>query len=170
MKLREWHSCLPDILQLGTTYSHRLSTNSPLHLSHMAVELTIHRALLRTLSADTPHALRATIRTAARARLASAMKLIESPQPEHTQSFWGFAAATQVAMIGSFAGLLWATSAETEEAVEFVDQLERLRWALQTRASAASFLHEALRMPDDEVGDLVALRQATSVDYIPAWD
>jgi hypothetical protein len=39
------------------------------------------------------------IRTA-RARLASAMRLIESLQPEHTQSFWGFAAASQVTMIG----------------------------------------------------------------------
>ncbi|KAL4970888.1 Zn(II)2Cys6 transcription factor [Aspergillus stella-maris] len=170
MKLREWHSSLPDNLQLGTTYSHRLSTNGPLHLSHMAAELTIHRALLRTLSADTPPALRSTIRTAARARLGSAMKLIQSLQPEHTQSFWGFAAASQVAMIGSFAGLLWATSAEPDEAVEFVDQLERLRWALQMRASAAPFLHEALRMLDDEVGDLVALRTATSVDYIPTWE
>ncbi|KAL4873029.1 hypothetical protein BDV12DRAFT_182653 [Aspergillus spectabilis] len=170
MKLREWHSSLPDNLQIGTTYSHRLSTNGPLHLSHMAAELTIHRALLRTLSADTPPALRSTIRTAARARLASAMKLIESLQPEHTQSFWGFSAASQVAMIGSFAGLLWATSAETEEAVEFVNQLERLRWALQMRASAAPFLHEALRMLDDELGDLVALRTATAVDYMSTWD
>ncbi|KAL4886987.1 fungal-specific transcription factor domain-containing protein [Aspergillus karnatakaensis] len=169
MRLREWHSTLPDNLQLGTTYSHRLSTNGPLHLSHMAAELTIHRALLRTLSADTPPALRSTIRAAARARLASAMKLIESLQPEHTQSFWGFSAASQVAMIGSFAGLLWATSAETEEAVEFVNQLERLRWALQMRASAAPFLHEALRMLDDEVGDLVAIRTATAVDYMPTW-
>ncbi|KAL2822004.1 fungal-specific transcription factor domain-containing protein [Aspergillus granulosus] len=168
MKLREWYSSLPDNLQLGTTYSHRLSTNGPLHLSHMAAELTIHRALLRTLSADTPPALRATIRTAARARLASAMKLIESLQPEHTQSFWGFAAASQVAMIGSFAGLLWATSAEADEALEFVNQLERLRWALQMRASAAPFLHEALRMLDDEVGDLASLRTATS-DHLLAW-
>jgi hypothetical protein len=170
MKLREWHSSLPDNLQLGTTYSHRLSTNGPLHLSHMAAELTIHRALLRTLSADTPPALRSTIRTAARARLASAMKLIESLQPEHTQSFWGFSAASQVAMIGSFAGLLWATSAENEEAVEFVNQLERLRWALQMRASAAPFLHEALRMLDDELGDLVALRTATAIEYMSTWD
>ncbi|KAL4955320.1 hypothetical protein BDW69DRAFT_204641 [Aspergillus filifer] len=162
MKLREWHSSLPDNLQLGTIYSHRLSTNGPLHLSHMAAELTIRRALLRTLSADTPPALRSTIRTAARARLVSAMKLIQSLQPAYTQSFWGFAAASQLAMIGSFAGLLWTTSAEPEEAVEFVDQLESLRWALQMRASAAPFLHEALRMLDDEVGDLVALRTATS--------
>ncbi|KAL2835263.1 fungal-specific transcription factor domain-containing protein [Aspergillus cavernicola] len=169
LKLRDWHSSLPDNLQLGSTYSHRLSTNGPLHLSHMAAELTIHRALLRTLSADTPPALRSTIRTAARARLLSAMKLIESLQPEHTQSFWGFAAASQVAMIGSFAGLLWATSAETDEAVEFVNQLERLRWALQMRASAAPFLHEALRMLDDEVGDLVALRTATSADQMSPW-
>lgn len=164
MELREWHAALPASLQLESTPSLRLSTNGALHLSHMATELTIHRALLRVLSPDTTPSLRSTIRTAARARLTSAMGLIESFQPEHIQSFWGFAAAAQVALVGSFAGLLWATSPQMDEAAGYVEQLEKLRWILQVRASAAPFAREALRMIHEEVGDLAAVKAATFRD------
>lgn len=165
MELRAWHTAVPDSLQLEPTPSLRLSTNGALHLSHMAAELTIHRALIRTLTPDSPSSLRSTIRTAARARLTSALNLIESFQPEHIQSFWGFAAAAQVALVGAFAGLLWATSAETDEAAGYVEQLEKLRWVLQVRAPAAPFAREALRMLHEEVGDLAAVKAATFRDY-----
>jgi hypothetical protein len=164
MELRDWHAALPTSLQLESTPSLRLSTNGALHLSHMAAELTIHRALLRILDPDTAPSLRSVIRTAARARLASAMGLIESFQPEHIQSFWGFAAAAQVALVGSFAGLLWATSPQVDEAAGYVEQLEKLRWVLQVRASAAPFAREALRMLHEELGDLAAVKAATFRD------
>lgn len=164
MELREWHAALPTSLQLESTPSLRLSTNGALHLSHMAAELTIHRALLRVLTPDTASSLRSAIRTAARARLTSAMNLIESFQSEHIQSFWGFAAAAQVSLVGAFAGLLWATSAEMDEAAGYVEQLEKLRWILQIRASAAPFAREALRMLHEEVGDLAAVKAATYRD------
>ncbi|KAJ5331890.1 hypothetical protein N7476_001673 [Penicillium atrosanguineum] len=164
LELREWHATLPASLQLESTPSLRLSTNGALHLSHMAAELTIHRALLRVLTPDTASTLRSAIRTAARARLTSAMNLIESFQPEHIQSFWGFAAAAQVALVGAFAGLLWATSVEMDEAAGYVEQLEKLRWILQIRASAAPFAREALRMLHEEVGDLAAVKAATFRD------
>lgn len=164
MELREWHAAVPASLQLESTPSLRLSTNGALHLSHMAAELTMHRALLRALTTDTPSSLRSAIRTAARARLTSAMNLIESFQPEHIQSFWGFAAAAQVALVGAFAGLLWATSPGVDEAAGYVEQLEKLRWVLQVRASAAPFAREALRMLHEEVGDLAALKAATYRD------
>ncbi|KAJ5603439.1 hypothetical protein N7537_006395 [Penicillium hordei] len=164
MELREWHAALPASLQLESTPSLRLSTNGALHLSHMATELTIHRALLRVLNPDSAPSLRSAIRTAARARLTSAMNLIESFQPEHIQSFWGFAAAAQVALVGAFAGLLWATSPEMDEAAGYVEQLEKLRWVLQVRASAAPFAREALRMLHEEVGDLAAVKAATFRD------
>ncbi|KAJ5663274.1 hypothetical protein N7507_004005 [Penicillium longicatenatum] len=164
MELRDWHAALPTSLQLESTPSLRLSTNGALHLSHMAAELTIHRALLRVLDPDTAPSLRSVIRTAARARLTSAMGLIESFQPEHIQSFWGFAAAAQVALVGSFAGLLWATSPQVDEAAGYVEQLEKLRWVLQVRASAAPFAREALRMLHEELGDLAAVKAATFRD------
>ncbi|KAJ5518561.1 hypothetical protein N7453_000983 [Penicillium expansum] len=65
MELREWHAALPASLQLESTPSLRLSTNGALHLSHMATELTIHRALLRVLTPDSAPSLRSAIRTAA---------------------------------------------------------------------------------------------------------
>ncbi|KAJ6094896.1 hypothetical protein N7467_002409 [Penicillium canescens] len=164
MELREWHAAVPANLQLESTPSLRLSTNGALHLSHMATELTMHRALLRALTPDSAPSLRSAIRTAARARLTSAMNLIESFQPEHIQSFWGFAAAAQVALVGAFAGLLWATSPQMDEAAGYVEQLEKLRWVLQVRASAAPFAREALRMIHEEVGDLAALKAATFRD------
>ncbi|KAJ5557003.1 hypothetical protein N7494_000918 [Penicillium frequentans] len=164
MELREWHAALPTSLQLESTPSLRLSTNGALHLSHMAAELTIHRALLRALSPDTVPSFRSAIRTAARARLTSAMSLIESFQPEHIQSFWGFAAAAQVTLVGSFAGLLWATSPQMDEAAGYVEHLEKLCWILQVRASAAPFAREALRMLHEEVGDLAAVKAATFRD------
>lgn len=165
-QLRQWYIDLPDDLKLdATTHVRRLSANGALHLSHMAAELTMHRALLRSLRPDTPSSLSSTIRTAARTRLISALALVETLQPEHTQSFWGFAASAQLAMIGSFAGLLWATSAEGDEALEYVNQLERLRWALQVRGSAVPFVREALRMLDEEIGDLGAVKAATYHDF-----
>ncbi|KAJ5747762.1 uncharacterized protein N7511_009458 [Penicillium nucicola] len=164
MELREWYVAVPTSLQLESTPSLRLSTNGALHLSHMAAELTMHRALLRALTPDTTSSLRSAIRAAARSRLTSAMNLIESFQPEHIQSFWGFAAAAQVALVGAFAGLLWATSPEVDEAAGYVKQLETLRWVLQVRASAAPFAREALRMLHEEVGDLAALKAATYRD------
>ncbi|KAA8651363.1 hypothetical protein EYZ11_000937 [Aspergillus tanneri] len=164
-RLQQWYTVLPDGLKLETTaHVRRLSATGALHISYMAAELTIHRALLRALKPDTPPSLRSTIRTAARARLLSAMSLIEALQPEHTQSFWGFAASAQMAMIGSFAGLLWATSAEVDEAIEYVNQLERLRWALQVRGSAVPCVREALRLLDEEVGDIAAVKAATYQD------
>lgn len=164
MELREWHAAVPASLQLESTPSLRLSTNGALHLSHMAAELTIHRALVRALTPDSAPSLRSAIRTAARTRLTSAVNLIESFQPEHIQSFWGFAAAAQVALVGAFAGLLWATSPQMDEAAGYVEQLEKLRWVLQVRASAAPFVREALRMLHEEVGDLAAVKAATFRD------
>ncbi|KAF2012987.1 hypothetical protein BU24DRAFT_435284 [Aaosphaeria arxii CBS 175.79] len=161
IELHEWHAAVPPSLRLESSTSLRLSTSGALHLSHMAVELTIHRALLRTLTTNTAPSLRSTIRTAAHARLKSAISLIESFQPEHIQSFWGFAAAAQVALVGTFAGLLWATSAEMEEATGYVEQLEKLRWILQLRAPAVPFAREALRMLHEEVGDLAVVKAAT---------
>ncbi|KAJ5676572.1 uncharacterized protein N7477_002205 [Penicillium maclennaniae] len=78
--------------------------------------------------------------------------------------FGGFAAAAQLALVGAFAGLLWATSVEMDEAAGYVEQLKKLRCILQIRASAAPFAREALRMLHEEVGDLAAVKEATFRD------
>jgi hypothetical protein len=90
--------------------------------------------------------------------------LIGAFQLEHLQSFWGFAAAAQVTLVGALAGLLWATSANADEASEYADHLERLRWILQVWASAIPFAREALRMLDEEIGDLAAMNATPGRD------
>jgi hypothetical protein len=160
LQLRDWHATLPPSLQLDSTPSLKLSTNGALHLSHAAAQLTIHRALLRILTPDDPPSLISAIRGAARARLVSAINLIGAFQLEHLQSFWGSAAAAQVTLVGALAGLLWATSANADEASEYVGHLERLRWILQVWASAIPFAREALRMLDEEIGDLAAIHRS----------
>ncbi|KAF7714905.1 Fungal Zn(2)-Cys(6) binuclear cluster domain-containing protein [Penicillium ucsense] len=157
LQLRAWHATLPPGLQLDSTPSLKLSTNGALHLSHAAAELTIHRALLRILTPDDSPSLIAAIRGAARARLASAVNLIAAFQLEHLQSFWGFAAASQVALVGSLAGLLWLTSGDADEQSDYLNHLERLRWNLQVWASAIPFAREALRKLDEEIGDLASV-------------
>jgi hypothetical protein len=164
LQLRDWHATLPPSLQLDSTPSLKLSTNGALHLSHAAAQLTIHRALLRILTPDDPPSLISAIRGAARARLVSAINLIGAFQLEHLQSFWGSAAAAQVTLVGALAGLLWATSANADEASEYVGHLERLHWILQVWASAIPFAREALRMLDEEIGDLAAMNAAPDRD------
>ncbi|KAF3384276.1 Transcriptional activator protein DAL81 [Penicillium rolfsii] len=164
LQLRDWHARLPPSLQLDSTPSLKLSTNGALHLSHAAAELTIHRALLRILTPDDSPSLISAIRGAARARLVSAINLIGAFQLEHLQSFWGFAAAAQVTLVGALAGLLWASSANADEASEYAEHLERLRWILQVWASAIPFAREALRMLDEEIGDLAAINATPGGD------
>ncbi|KAJ5745890.1 hypothetical protein N7520_011072 [Penicillium odoratum] len=152
MELREWHAGIPALAAA---------------IDERGIASLTHGSRADNSSRITPHSLpslRSAIRTAARARLMSAMKLIGSFQPEHIQSFWGYAAAAQVALVGSFAGLLWATSPQMDEAAGYVEQLEKLRWVLQVRASAAPFAREALRMLHEEVGDLAAVKEATFRD------
>lgn len=121
-------------------------------------------SMYRVLTPDSAPSLRSVIRTAARARLTSAMNLIESFHSEHVQSFWGFAAAARAALVGAFAGLLWTTSPQMDGAVGYVEQLEKLLWVLQVRASAAPFAREVLRLLHEEVGDLAAVKAATFRD------
>ncbi|KOS44263.1 hypothetical protein ACN38_g4794 [Penicillium nordicum] len=49
-------------------------------------------------------------------------------------------------------------------AVGYVEQLEKLLWVLQVRASAAPFAREVLRLLHEEVGDLAAVKAATFRD------
>lgn len=101
------------------------------------------------------------MRTGARTRLLSATAIISQLQPEHTQSFWGFMAAPQLASIGTFAGLLWATSDDGAEAAFYSERVEEYLWSLRVRGQAVPFAREALRLLEAEVGGLGALRVAS---------
>ncbi|KAK1983555.1 fungal-specific transcription factor domain-containing protein [Colletotrichum cereale] len=163
MMLREWYAKLPEALQLQETRLKKLSANGSLHLAYISIDLALHRSLVRNISSSAPPELRVAIRAGARARLASASGIIANLQMEHIQSFWGFAASAQLAGIGSFAGLLWATSDDDAEAKYYADRVEEYLWSLRVRAQAAPFAREALRMLESDVSGLDAVRAAAEV-------
>ncbi|KAK1593604.1 fungal-specific transcription factor domain-containing protein [Colletotrichum navitas] len=163
MMLREWYAKLPEALQLQETRLKKLSANGSLHLAYISIDLALHRSLVRNISSSAPPELRVAIRAGARARLASASGIIANLQMEHIQSFWGFAASAQLAGIGSFAGLLWATSDDDAEAMYYADRVEEYLWSLRVRAQAAPFVREALRMLESDVSGLDAVRAAAEV-------
>ncbi|KAF4976776.1 hypothetical protein FZEAL_6609 [Fusarium zealandicum] len=153
-RLREWHASLPHRLQLQSTKLRELCANGALHLAHAAVEIALHRALVRIMTPDTPGSLYEVLRSTARAKLQSAIELLGSLRPEHTAAFWGSAAAYQAAEIGSLAGLLWATADSFDEMAWCAARVDELRWALRVRGAAAPFAREALRLLERDIGGL----------------
>lgn len=155
LRLRAWHAALPPNLRLDHRPPvGRLSDNAALHLAHAAVEVTLQRVLLRALSPATPPALAAAVRAMAKARVSSAVAMLTSLQPEHTGAFWGAAAAYQIALVGSLAGLLWATTESASETAWCVGKLDELRWFLQVRGQAVPFMRDALRLLDGVAGPI----------------
>ena len=153
-RLREWHAGLPPHLQMDNTNFRELCANGALHLAHVAVEITLHRALIRAMTPDTPEPLHDALRSTARTKVQDAIKLLGSLQPEHTAAFWGSAASYQVAAVGSLTGLLWATAGSAEEMSWCAARVEDLRWALRVRGAAAPFAREALRLIERDIGGL----------------
>ncbi|KAF4987099.1 hypothetical protein FGRMN_10543 [Fusarium graminum] len=160
-RLREWHANLPLRLQLQSTQLRELCANGALHLAHAAVEIALHRALVRITTPDTPTSLYDVLRSTARAKLQSAIELLGSLRPEHTAAFWGSAAAYQAAEIGSLAGLLWATADSFDEMAWCASRVEELRWALRVRGAATPFAREALRLLERDIGGLGMVKSAT---------
>ncbi|KAL5613903.1 hypothetical protein FOVSG1_002966 [Fusarium oxysporum f. sp. vasinfectum] len=159
-RLREWHANLPARLQLQNTQLRELCANGALHLAHAAVEIALHRALVRITTPDTPASLYEVLRSTARAKLQSAIELLGSLRPEHTAAFWGSAAAYQAAEIGSLAGLLWATADSFDEMAWCASRVDELRWALRVRGAAAPFAREALRLLERDIGGLGMVKTA----------
>lgn len=158
LRLWEWSSGLPDSLRLGNKPRGKLCAHGSLHLAHASIEIAISRALVRTLTPRTTEALRTTVRSAAQAKLRAATGLLTSLEPEHTASFWGRAAAHQVAHIGSLAALLWATAETTDEMAWCAAQVGELRWALRVRGQGAPFAREALRLLEHDIGGFGVVR------------
>lgn len=144
LKLKEWYGGLPAAIRLEphsmTSYSpasppatNRLSSIGYLHLGYFATEITLHRAIIRSLSSNSsavdPY-VQLICRGAAKTRLISAMDLVNRLSPQHLRSFWYFASKTNFALIGTFGSLLWATSPGREEADWYRRRLGEYRWTL----------------------------------------
>ena len=140
LKLKEWYAALPTSIRMDssfqagtTTTPTRLSSVGYLHLAYFATEITLHRRIIRSLAVDAqaidPYVAHI-CRSAAKARLISAMDFVNRLTPQHLRSFWYFASKTNFALIGTFGSLLWATSPGREEAEWYRRRLGEYRWTL----------------------------------------
>ncbi|KAI0120909.1 fungal-specific transcription factor domain-containing protein [Hypoxylon sp. NC0597] len=139
LKLKEWYAALPSVIRMdssfqsGSTPSTRLSSIGYLHLAYFATEITLHRRIIRSLETNSqavdPY-VQHICRSAAKARLISAMDFVNRLTPQHLRSFWYFASKTNFALIGTFGSLLWATSPGREEADWYRRRLGEYRWTL----------------------------------------
>jgi hypothetical protein len=131
-----------------------------LHLAYLCTEITLHRHLLRSLSSESNPQLINVVRTAAHARLTSATDFVKSLRPEHLQSFWYCASTYCFSLIGSYIGLMWATSRTKAEAESYRERLDEYRWNLRLSSRSAEILEMA--------AGLVAASTAVLVKGLPA--
>ncbi|KAI1375791.1 fungal-specific transcription factor domain-containing protein [Hypoxylon crocopeplum] len=162
LRLREWHAGLPAKLRVESVQPRKLSAAGSLHVAYAAAEVALHRALIRILTPNAPADLAHAVRSGAKSTVQRAVGLLGSLTPEHTGAFWGGATAHQIAVVGSLAGLLWAT-AETPEEIDWCSKkVDELRWVLRVRGQAAAFMREALRLLEGDVGQVGLIRPSTS--------
>ncbi|KAH5275252.1 hypothetical protein HBI37_021020 [Parastagonospora nodorum] len=155
LELRQWFSSLPDVLKMGNLAARKLSSTGYLHLGYYAVEMTLHRRILRSLSSADDPSLRSICRQAAQVRLKSAMDFVSSLRPEHLQSFWYSASKYNFALVGTFISLLWATATDPNEASLYKKSLDEYRWVLRLSSKSADFLEHAIAMLATSTGVLV---------------
>lgn len=148
LKLKEWYAAIPTNIRMDSslTIHNNVSTGGQfssigyLHLAYFATEITLHRRIIRSLAADA-QAVDAYVqhicRSAAKARLISAMDFVNRLNPQHLRSFWYFASKANFALIGTFGSLLWATSPGREEAEWYRRRLGEYRWTLSVSSSSS---------------------------------
>jgi hypothetical protein len=76
------------------------------------------------------------------------MDFVNRLKPEHLDSFWYFASATNFALINTFGNLLRATAPGEQEAGFYACRLKEYRWALGASCKRAEWLEGAVRMLD----------------------
>lgn len=124
-----------------------------LHLAYFATEITLHRCIIRSLSSTpTDVYLTHVCRSAAKARLISAMEFVNRLRPTHLTSFWYFPSRVNFALIATFGSLLLATAPCQEEADFYKARLAEYKWALQVSAKSAGFLNFAIESLESSTG------------------
>lgn len=175
LKLKDWYGGLPADIRLDSSYSstnpssNRLSSIGYLHLAYFAAEITLHRRIIRSLasaaSAVDPY-VQHICRSAAKARLISAMDFVNRLTPNHLRAFWYFASKTNFALIGTFGSLLWATSPGREEAEWYRRRLGEYRWTLSVSSKPGEtkgLTEFAMTMLDISTGLLKQLPEKPSM-------
>ncbi|KAH8732310.1 fungal-specific transcription factor domain-containing protein [Phaeosphaeriaceae sp. PMI808] len=165
--LRQWFSCLPAVLKIENLAARKLSSTGYLHLGYYAVEMTLHRRIIRSLSSADDPSLRSICRQAAQVRLKSVIEFVSNLRPEHLQSFWYSASKYNFALVGTFISLLWVTSTDKKEAEMCKKHLEEYRWVLRLSSKSADFLEPAINMMACSTGILVkAIPEEPDADRI----
>jgi hypothetical protein len=106
LKLRQRYANMPSALKTQDTALRKLSSICYLHLGYYAVEMTLQRRIIRSLSPADHSELHAIYRQAAKTRPTSAMSFIKSIRPEHLQLFWYLSLTYKFVLINSFISLL----------------------------------------------------------------
>lgn len=149
IRLKEWYSNLPTALSMGETKSRKLSSNGYLHLAYFVVEITLHRAIIRSHDVQSlDEELRAITRSAAKSRFVSAIDLVKRLRPEHLQSFWYFASKINLSIISTFGIVLCITSSTEAEREFYASQLAEYRWILRVSSTAAEFMKYTVTLLD----------------------
>ena len=156
LELRTWYTDMPESLKMDSTRIGKLSSVGYLHLAYFATEITLYRRVLRSLSNTDPYLVQI-CRSAAKARLISAMDFFNRLKPEHLQSFWYFASRFNFALIGTFAGLCFVTSISLDEAEFYQRRLQEYRWTLRVSNNSAEFLGIASGILESSVGELLKM-------------
>lgn len=152
LHLRSWYEALPDALRMDNLTPRRLSSQGYLHLAYFAIEISLHRCIIRSLSSTTAPQITHICRSAARTRLLGALEFVDKLKPEHLQSFWYFASQVSFALVGSFCSLLWVTAMDEEEAEGYQQRLLEYRWKLRVSSKSAGFLEIASGVLEGAVG------------------
>jgi hypothetical protein len=127
----------------------------------------LHRRIIQSLNHETSESYLLYIcRSAAKSRLISAMDFVNRLRPEHLKAFWYFPSKINFTLIGTFGGLLWATSPAAEEAEFYKFRLREYRWTLSVSAKRAAFLEYAVQMLDASRAMLKNLTQKPSLSHI----
>ncbi|GMM30598.1 Dal81 protein [Martiniozyma asiatica (nom. inval.)] len=96
-------------------------------------------------------------RNAARARLTAAIDFTRELKAEHMQAFWHNSSARNFALIGSFAALLYATSASADEAHILRENVMDYRWLLKVNSRSFSIARDALELVDGVLRNIPGL-------------
>ncbi|KAK4693033.1 hypothetical protein P7C71_g4284, partial [Lecanoromycetidae sp. Uapishka_2] len=161
--LKEWFTRLPKDLKMDNAQAP--ATVGHLHLAYFATEITLHRCIVRSLSSTpTDVYLTHVCRSAAKARLISAMEFVNRLRPIHLTSFWYFPSRVNFALIATFGSLLLATAPCQEEADFYRARLSEYRWALSVSAKSAGFLSFAIESLESSTGLLKDMPKKPKLD------
>ncbi|KAK2748333.1 Fungal specific transcription factor [Myotisia sp. PD_48] len=150
IQLKDWFARLPAELKVDPGCTEEAGANGGLHLAYFAIEITLHRYIIRSIIPDiTDPYLIHICRSAAKTRLISAMDFVNRLRPTHLRAFWPAASRTNFALVSAF-GILLQITAQTQQEEEFYNaRLREYRWTLSVSRKDAEFLDFAIENLDN---------------------